>query len=41
MLAQDNNFYLICLSFLIIVLLDNIQMLQGKLHVSHFYQLKG
>ena len=29
-LDQDNNFYLICLSFLITFLLDNVWILQGE-----------
>ena len=41
MLDQDENFYLISLSILTSCLLDNVRILWGKLHVNHFWGLKG
>ena len=41
MLEQDNNFYLIIFSILIICLLDNIGYYREKLHVNHFRQYKS
>ena len=41
MLEQDNNFYLIIFSILIICLLDNVGYYREKLHVNHFRQYKG
>ena len=41
MLEQDNNFYLIIFSILIICLLDNVGYYREKLHVNHFRQYKA
>ena len=41
MLEQDNNFYLIIFSILIICLLDNVGYYREKLHVNHFRQYKS
>ena len=41
MLEQDNNFYLIIFSILIICLLDNIGYYREKLHFNHFRQFKS
>ena len=41
MLEQDNNFYLIIFSILIICLLDNVGYYREKLHVNNFGQYKS
>ena len=41
MLEQDNNFYLIIFSILIICLLDNVGYYREKLHFNHFRQFKS
>ena len=40
-LDQDNNFYLISVSILRTSLLDNVWVLEGKLRVSRYQELKG
>ena len=41
MLDQDSSFYLISLSILIICLLDNAWIFREKVHVNHYWDLKG